>query len=80
MNSKNFNVPLTVIMVEDEIYGGYTAHFKQLPNIIAEGKNEDKAMQNLMNAVHDVFKYENTITNSNYGNSKVIEKSVNLQF
>jgi hypothetical protein len=71
---------LKVIMVEDPKIGGYTAFFKQFPDIIAEGCSEDEVMNNLMNTVHDVFDYQSQIV-SNQNNSclNVIEKSIDFQ-
>jgi predicted RNase H-like HicB family nuclease len=56
-----FTLPFTVIMIQDPNIGGYTAYFKQLQNIVAEGDTEDEAIHNLVNAVHDVFKYQSEI-------------------
>jgi len=50
---------LTCIMIKDPKLGGYTAFFKQFPNIISEGETTDEAIDNLMNAIHDVFEYQN---------------------
>ena len=80
MKTGDFNLPLTVIMVEDPKIGGYTAFFKQFPNIIAEGDNDEDAMNNLMNAIYDVFRYQE----ENYKNEeinpayRIIEKPVNF--
>jgi len=56
-----FTLPLTVIMIQDPNIGGYTTYFRQFQNIIAEGDTEDEAIHNLVNAVHDVFKYQSGI-------------------
>jgi hypothetical protein len=76
----NFNLPLTVIMVEDPKIGGYTAFFKQFPNIVAEGDSDKSAMNNLMNAVHDVFTYqgENENLDEIDGSINVIERPINF--
>jgi predicted RNase H-like HicB family nuclease len=75
LKSKMFS--LVAILVEDPTLGGYTAFFKQFPNIISEGETEDEAIQNLLNAIHDVFSYQSQqpeeAIRSGY---KVIEKSV----
>ena len=34
------------VLVQDIKIGGYTAYFKQLPNIIAEGDTDNEAMKN----------------------------------
>ena len=62
MKTNNLSaLPLTAILVEDPNIGGYTAYFKQFQNITAEGDTEDEAIHNLVNAVHDVFKYQSEI-------------------
>jgi len=76
MRTHNFNIPLTVVMVQDPHIGGYTAYFKQFPDIIAEGDTDDEAMNNLMNAVHDVFVYKSTDLRDEFAgrNYKVINR------
>jgi predicted RNase H-like HicB family nuclease len=75
LKSKMFS--LDAILVEDPTLGGYTAFFKQFPNIISEGETEEEAIQNLLNAIHDVFNYQSLQakepTSSEF---KVIKKSV----
>jgi len=46
------------VLVQDIKIGGYTAYFKQLPNIIAEGDTDNEAMKNLTDAVYDVFMFK----------------------
>ncbi len=65
-------------MIEDPKIGGYTAFFKQMPDIMAEGGTSEIAMSNLMNAVSDVFKYQSQIKSSKeFDSLNIIEKSVN---
>jgi len=73
------NINMTVIMVEDPKVGGFTAFFKQLPNIVAEGENSDEALNNLLNAVNDVFSYKASTYKNELGNDfNFIEKPVEL--
>ena len=74
MSIPYFNIPLNAVLVEDPKIGGYTAYFKQLPDIIAEGETDEEAMKNLMNAVHDVFMFKGKMPemDSNY---KIIDKT-----
>lgn len=58
--NKISTLPLTVILIQDPKIGGYTAYFKQFQKIVAEGDTKDEAIQNLINAAHDVFKYQST--------------------
>lgn len=59
MNSgRTQNLKLDAVLVEDMNIGGYTAFFKQFPQIIAEGNNEDEAISNLLRALHDVFAFK----------------------
>ena len=53
-----FPLRLTAILVPDEKLGGFTAFFAQIPNVIAEGKNEDEAMKNLFGLLQSVFEYQ----------------------
>lgn len=77
----SFKLSLNAIMIQDKNFNGFTAYFKQFPNIIAEGENESDAMANLFNALHDVFKYksEKEATPVNFDNLNVIEKSINFE-
>lgn len=50
--------PLKVVLVQDPRIGGFTAFFKQFPDVITEGDNEKEAIENLLNAIHDVFEYQ----------------------
>ena len=69
----------TCVMVEDPKLGGYTAFFKQIPNIIAEGESSDEAFENLMNALHDVFQYQKDKEVENFGTEFNIQQTdVNL--
>ncbi len=72
-------IPLTIIMVQDPHSRGYTAYFKQFPDIIAEGDNENEAERNLINAVHDVFVYQNQMDDDPIDPSlNVSKKSINF--
>ena len=54
MNTRHLNIPLNAVLVQDPKIGGYTAYFKQFPDIVAEGDTDDEAMKNLTDAVYDV--------------------------
>jgi len=71
---------LNAILVQDKS-GGYTSFFAQFPNIIAEGDNEDQAIENLFNLVQDVFEHqqkEEMATASINGTNSVKTRSFNL--
>ena len=53
---KSYNIPLTVILIQDPNDKGYTAYFEQLPDMIAEGDNEKEAIDNLFYVLYAVFK------------------------
>jgi predicted RNase H-like HicB family nuclease len=75
LKSKMFS--LDAILVEDPTLGGFTAFFKQFPNIISEGETEEEAIQNLLNAIHDVFNYQSLQTKEPASSEfRVIRKSV----
>jgi predicted RNase H-like HicB family nuclease len=80
MNSgKAQNMKLDAVLVEDINIGGYTAFFKQFPQIIAEGVDEDDAISNLLRALHDVFAFKGR-EKENFGPTIGIirERPVNL--
>jgi hypothetical protein len=78
-SSELFNLPLTLIMVKDPHFQVFTAFFKQFPEIIAEGQNEDDAAKNLMNAVHDVFQYQGQSKQDKQDSHlNITEKSINF--
>jgi predicted RNase H-like HicB family nuclease len=62
MNTILIELPVTPIYVEDKKIGGYTIYFKEFPDIIAEGKSKEEALQNLKNTIFDVYKYKNTLS------------------
>ena len=76
-----FTLSFNAILVQDKNSKGFTAYFKQFPNIIAEGSNENEALTNLFNALHDVFKHKNDSesTPKQIDHLKVVERSVNFQ-
>lgn len=53
-------IPVTPIYVEDP-QGGFTAFFKEFPNVISEGETEEQALWNLQKTMHDVYSYKNTL-------------------
>lgn len=79
-NESLFKISLTAIMVQDPEIGGYTAYFRQFPDIIAEGDNEKEAMINLINALHDVEVHRSKMKSDiiDMGDYKVIEKPMNF--
>lgn len=48
-------IELPIVIVEDEISGGYTVHFRQWDSVIAEGDTEEEAITNLFNAMSDIL-------------------------
>jgi predicted RNase H-like HicB family nuclease len=52
------HIELTQVFVQDPKTERFTAFFAQLPNIIAEGDNEDEATMNLLETVQTVFAYQ----------------------
>lgn len=53
-------IPLTPIFVEDPHIGGFTAFFKEFPEIITEGETEEIALFNLRRTIYDVYSFKNT--------------------
>jgi len=66
---------LTGVFVQDPLDKGFTAFFAQLPNIIAEGDNEEEATKNLLQTVQTVFEHQK---NNGFVQSNVITKQFNL--
>jgi predicted RNase H-like HicB family nuclease len=52
---------LTIIFVEDETMGGYTAFFKHYPEVISEGETKKEALKNLWDALMTVQEVENVL-------------------
>lgn len=75
---KPATLTFNVIMIEDP-KGGFTSYFKQFPDVISEGDNEDSALTNLIKAFHDVMAYKKQL-NGNYMPGKVVEKEVSFEF
>lgn len=55
MSAQNENImkpklSITSILIQDPEDGGYTAYFAEFPEIIAEGRDEDEATRNLIEA------------------------------
>ena len=61
MNPIKIEIPVTPILVEDKTVGGFTVYFKEFPEIISQGETMEEALQNIINATFDVFKYKNTL-------------------
>lgn len=76
---QGFTLSFDAILVQDR-NSGFTAYFKQFPNIVAEGDTENDALTNLMNALHDVFQYKSKSesTPKQIDHLRVVEKSVNF--
>ena len=45
------------IYIEDPKIGGFTAFFKDFPEIASEGETIEEAQNNLWNTLYDVLKY-----------------------
>jgi len=43
--------------VEDPDLGGYTAFFKEFPQIVSQGETFEEAQTNLWNTLYDVIKH-----------------------
>ena len=76
-NKDQISFSLDVILVEDPEIGGFTAFFKQFPNILSEGKTQNEAIRKLLHTLHDVFKYKSESSDFSVDSSfKVTNKSV----
>lgn len=51
-------INLTIIFVGNRL-DGYTAFFKERPNIIAEGDTKREAKENLLRLTNEVIKHQN---------------------
>ena len=81
MNTRHLNIPLNAVLVQDPKIGGYTAYFKQFPDIVAEGDPDDEAMKNLTDAVYDVFMFKGKLTEKETDqNYKIIDKTASFSF
>jgi hypothetical protein len=81
MKARHLNIPLNAVLVQDPKIGGFTAYFKQFPDIIAEGDTDDEAMKNLTDAVYDVFMFKGKLTETETDkNYKIIDKTASFMF
>jgi predicted RNase H-like HicB family nuclease len=72
-------ISLTSIFVQDPKSKGFTVFFKQFPEVLAEGKDEDEALRNLINILQDSWQYKASHCEEiDVPHGKVIEKSVNF--
>lgn len=53
-----------VMFVEDP-NGGYTAWFKEIPNVLTEGDTKEEAYHKLILAIHDIIKFESGAMDNN---------------
>lgn len=51
----------TIILVKDPS-GGYTAFFKEFPNVISDGDNEEQAITNLRRLIGDFLVHNSKIS------------------
>ena len=76
-----FNFSLELIMLHDSKKRGYTAFFKQFPDVIAQGNTRKDTISNLVNTFQDVLKYwGKTGLPPEFGDQKkVVSKSIDFQ-
>jgi len=67
-----------IILVQDE-KEGFTAFFAQFPEVIAEGRTEQEAQFNLINALQVVLDYEASTTLIPPPNGSIQERDVNFE-
>lgn len=48
----------TILLVEDQTIGGYTAFFAEFPNIVVEGETKEEAKQKLFDVAQSVFDFK----------------------
>lgn len=76
-NHPNFS--LISILVQDPKSMGYTAFFKQFPEVLAEGKDEDEALRNLILILQDSLQFKAAqVDEIDMPAGKVTQKSINF--
>lgn len=78
-STKSNTLSFTGILVQDEKTKGFTAFFKQFPNVIAEGDTEDQAMENLISTLRIVLKSDTEQVINDLPRNHVIKKTVEFQ-
>ena len=68
---------LNTVLMEDLKIGGFTVYFKEFPDVIAEGDNEDQAIKNLLDALRIVLKHKSEQDKEWLENRR--EKAVNFR-
>ncbi len=46
---------LNLVMIPDNVNGGYGGYYRQFPEVLAQGENETELEVNLVNALHDIW-------------------------
>lgn len=63
-NKRNVHsLPLTIVLVQNPKTERYTVFSKQFPNILAEGEDEENAINNLFEVMYVAFKDQATDNN-----------------
>lgn len=79
-NTINSKFSLTSILVEDKKTKGFTAFFKQFPDIITEGDTIKEAITNLVHALSDVINDKSYLAEETcVPTQNTIEKKIEFQ-
>lgn len=80
MNMKT-TITLSAILIKDKENKGFTSYIAEMPEVIAEGINEEEAQHNLMSALEIVLdvKREEILRNVRPDDENMTVKSFELQ-
>ncbi len=71
---------ITGVLIQDPTDKGYTAYFAEFPEVIAEGKTEDEAVDNAFEALRIIFEFKKEEYAENNANGfGITQKSFELE-
>lgn len=75
---ENKSVSITGVLIQDPKTKGFTAYFAEMPDVIAEGKNEDEATKNLFEAFQSVLDFRKEESQEEEEDGNIFTRSFNL--
>lgn len=72
-------LPFAYILVKDDKTKGFTAFFKQFPDVIAEGDTEKQALSNLFRTLATVLECDTERHAADVPKNHVTQKTIQLQ-
>jgi len=71
-------VSITGVLIQDPASKAYTAYFAEMPDVIAEGRNEEEATKNLFEAFQSVLDFRKEESHEEEEDGNIFTRSFNL--